>query len=167
MYVFFVNIFSWYRVNLSNKLKTLFICGSFQKYFKWFLVVNLELCGTKFAKHRHQKFPFFICCSCKSSKTHYRQTLLILLFAEQKKLLICERSKMPSLLDSLESLFETRDLYEVLGTKKEASEAQIRKAYHKVKITDSILLILICYLLDLCWIKTIIIVRLDLKENYF
>jgi hypothetical protein len=26
---------------------------------------------------------------------------------------------------------------------------------------------LICYLLDLCWIKTIIIVRLDLKENYF
>jgi preprotein translocase subunit Sec63 len=49
---------------------------------------------------------------------------------------------MPSLLDSLESLFETRDLYEVLGTKKEASEAQIRKAYHKVKITDSILLIL-------------------------
>jgi preprotein translocase subunit Sec63 len=56
---------------------------------------------------------------------------------------------MPSLLDSLESLFETRDLYEVLGTKKEASEAQIRKAYHKVKITDSILLMLICYLLDL------------------
>ena len=83
MYIFFVNIFSWYRVNLSNKLKTLFICGSFQKSFKWFLVVNLELCGTKFAKHRHLEFPFFICCSCKSSKTLYRQTLLILIFAEK------------------------------------------------------------------------------------
>jgi len=39
---------------------------------------------------------------------------------------------MPSLLDSLQNLFGTRDLYEVLELTKDANEAQIRKAYHKV-----------------------------------
>lgn len=39
---------------------------------------------------------------------------------------------MPSLLDSLQNLFGTRDLYEVLDLTKDANEAQIRKAYHKV-----------------------------------
>ena len=39
---------------------------------------------------------------------------------------------MPSILETLESLFGTRDLYKVLNIKKEANEAQIRKAYHKV-----------------------------------
>ena len=39
---------------------------------------------------------------------------------------------MPSLLESLESLFGTSDLYQVLETTKDATPAQIRKAYHKV-----------------------------------
>ena len=46
---------------------------------------------------------------------------------------------MPSLLDSLEELFSTRDLYEALGfdkvakneNRKSVTEGQIRKAYHK------------------------------------
>ena len=41
---------------------------------------------------------------------------------------------MPSLLESLESLFGTADLYEVLQITKEATPAQIRKAYHKVSL---------------------------------
>jgi DnaJ-class molecular chaperone len=39
---------------------------------------------------------------------------------------------MPSLLDTLQTLFGTSDLYEVLEITKEATPAQIRKAYHKV-----------------------------------
>ena len=46
---------------------------------------------------------------------------------------------MPSLLDTLESLFATRDLYEALGfqkleknaDRKSVTEGQIKKAYHK------------------------------------
>ena len=46
---------------------------------------------------------------------------------------------MPSLLDTLESLFATRDLYQALGfqklekdcDRKSVTEGQIRKAYHK------------------------------------
>ena len=46
---------------------------------------------------------------------------------------------MPSLLDTIESLFETRDLYEALGfskleknnDRKNVTEAQIKKAYHR------------------------------------
>ena len=46
---------------------------------------------------------------------------------------------MPSLLDSLEDLFSTRDLYEALGfgklgkngDRKNVTEGQIKKAYHK------------------------------------
>jgi len=43
-----------------------------------------------------------------------------------------ENSEMPSLLEALESLFGTANLYEVLQITKEATPAQIRKAYHKV-----------------------------------
>lgn len=39
---------------------------------------------------------------------------------------------MPSLIESLEQLFGTTDLYQVLEITKEATQAQIRKAYHKV-----------------------------------
>ena len=45
--------------------------------------------------------------------------------------------KMPSLLETLEDLFGTRDLYEVLKIKKEANVAQIRKAYHKVRNNEN------------------------------
>jgi DnaJ family protein C protein 9 len=46
---------------------------------------------------------------------------------------------MPSLFETIESLFETRDLYEALGftklekndDRKNVTEAQIKKAYHK------------------------------------
>ena len=40
---------------------------------------------------------------------------------------------MPSLLASCEELFNSKDLYEVLGAEKTANSAQIKKAYHKVK----------------------------------
>ena len=39
---------------------------------------------------------------------------------------------MPSLLETCEELFGSRDLYFVLGTDKTASEGQLKKAYHKV-----------------------------------
>lgn len=42
---------------------------------------------------------------------------------------------MPGLVDSLERLFKTKDLYEILGlpsdSKSSLSGAQIKKAYHK------------------------------------
>lgn len=41
---------------------------------------------------------------------------------------------MPSLLNTLEELFSTRDLYEVLELTKAADNAQIRKAYHKASL---------------------------------
>ncbi|KAE8738462.1 hypothetical protein FOCC_FOCC016059 [Frankliniella occidentalis] len=41
---------------------------------------------------------------------------------------------MPSLLESCEKFFETKDLYEVLNIKKDASDKQVRKAYHKLSL---------------------------------
>lgn len=41
---------------------------------------------------------------------------------------------MPSLLDSCEKFFETRDLYAVLHIPKDASDKQVRKAYHKLSL---------------------------------
>lgn len=41
---------------------------------------------------------------------------------------------MPSLLDSCEKFFDTRDLYAVLNIKKDASDKQVRKAYHKLSL---------------------------------
>ncbi len=41
---------------------------------------------------------------------------------------------MPSLLQTLEDLFGTRDLYQVLGVEKDADEKKIRKAYHKTSL---------------------------------
>jgi curved DNA-binding protein CbpA len=38
---------------------------------------------------------------------------------------------MPALLESLERLFETKDLYAVLGVDKKCSPDQIKKGYHK------------------------------------
>jgi len=41
---------------------------------------------------------------------------------------------MPSLLETCEDLFNTRDLYEVLKIEKTATSAQIKKAYHKISL---------------------------------
>ena len=41
---------------------------------------------------------------------------------------------MPSLLDSCEKYFDTRDLYAVLNVSKNASDKQVRKAYHKLSL---------------------------------
>jgi len=41
---------------------------------------------------------------------------------------------MPSLLETCEDLFNTRDLYEVLNIEKTATSAQIKKAYHKISL---------------------------------
>ena len=41
---------------------------------------------------------------------------------------------MPGLLDTCEELFQTKDLYQVLGIEKSANASQIKKAYHKVII---------------------------------
>jgi len=45
-----------------------------------------------------------------------------------------KRAKMPSLLASCEELFNSKDLYEVLGAEKTANSAQIKKAYHKASL---------------------------------
>ena len=44
---------------------------------------------------------------------------------------------MPSLLQSCEDLFKSKDLYFVLGLEKTANGAQIKKAYHKVRLCNS------------------------------
>jgi len=41
---------------------------------------------------------------------------------------------MPSLLETCEDLFRTKNLYEVLRLEKTASSAQIKKAYHKISL---------------------------------
>eukprot|EP00088_Acartia_fossae_P002865 TRINITY_DN11197_c0_g1_i1.p1 TRINITY_DN11197_c0_g1~~TRINITY_DN11197_c0_g1_i1.p1 ORF type:complete len:258 (+),score=78.67 TRINITY_DN11197_c0_g1_i1:31-804(+) len=41
---------------------------------------------------------------------------------------------MPSLLTSCEELFQTKDLYEVLGIEKSANTAQVKKAYHRASL---------------------------------
>jgi len=41
---------------------------------------------------------------------------------------------MPGLLDVLEQLFGTKDLYEVLAVEKNVDEAKIKKAYHKISL---------------------------------
>eukprot|EP00039_Didymoeca_costata_P001226 m.50873 g.50873 ORF g.50873 m.50873 type:complete len:71 (+) comp10691_c0_seq1:148-360(+) len=38
------------------------------------------------------------------------------------------------LLESCENVFETTDLYKVLGINKDATTSQIRKAYHKLAL---------------------------------
>lgn len=43
-------------------------------------------------------------------------------------------SKMTGFLDICEKYFKTRDIYEVLGITKDASESQVRKAYHKASL---------------------------------
>ena len=41
---------------------------------------------------------------------------------------------MPGLLDTLEELFGTRDLYAVLDVEKGVGEGKIKKAYHKTSL---------------------------------
>lgn len=41
---------------------------------------------------------------------------------------------MPGLLETCDQLFDTKDLYEVLGIDKTANSGQIKKAYHKVSL---------------------------------
>jgi len=41
---------------------------------------------------------------------------------------------MPSLGESVEACYGTRDLYSVLGVEKSASPAQLRKAYHQASL---------------------------------
>ena len=41
---------------------------------------------------------------------------------------------MPSFLDIVETCFGTKDLYEVLGVKKKATNGDIRRAYHKLSL---------------------------------
>lgn len=43
---------------------------------------------------------------------------------------------MPGLLESVESLFQTRDLYKVLGVTSEATEAQLKKGYHRRSLVE-------------------------------
>ena len=43
-----------------------------------------------------------------------------------------QTAKMPSLISTCEELYDTQDLYAVLGVDKKANAAQIKKAYHKV-----------------------------------
>ena len=41
---------------------------------------------------------------------------------------------MPSFLDSVESCFSTRDIYEALGVEKTAKEGELRRAYHRLSL---------------------------------
>ena len=41
---------------------------------------------------------------------------------------------MPGLIETVEELFKTKDLYEVLGVEKDADAAQIKKAYYKTSL---------------------------------
>lgn len=41
---------------------------------------------------------------------------------------------MPGLLATLEELFDTKDLYQVLGIEKTADESKVKKAYHKTSL---------------------------------
>ena len=41
---------------------------------------------------------------------------------------------MPGLLETIEELFETKNLYEVLNLEKDADDAKIKKAYHKTSL---------------------------------
>ena len=41
---------------------------------------------------------------------------------------------MPGLLETIEELFDTKNLYEVLNIDKDADEAKIKKAYHKTSL---------------------------------
>ena len=41
---------------------------------------------------------------------------------------------MPGLIEAVEQLFKTKDLYEVLGVEKDADAAQIKKAYYKMSL---------------------------------
>ena len=51
------------------------------------------------------------------------------IFIHKKK--NCE---MPGLIETVEELFKTKDLYEVLGVEKDADAAQIKKAYYKTSL---------------------------------
>ena len=41
---------------------------------------------------------------------------------------------MPPFLESVESCFATRDLYEALGVEKTAKESELRRAYHRLSL---------------------------------
>ena len=47
---------------------------------------------------------------------------------------ILENYEMPGLIETIEELFKTKDLYEVLGTTKDADAAKIKKAYYKTSL---------------------------------
>ena len=42
---------------------------------------------------------------------------------------------MPGLLETVERLFQTKDLYHVLGVDKKSTEAQVKKGYHKKSLS--------------------------------
>lgn len=48
---------------------------------------------------------------------------------------------MPGLLETCDELFETKDLYVVLGIDKTANSGQIKKAYHKVIFSSNIYIV--------------------------
>ena len=48
--------------------------------------------------------------------------------------LSCSLATMPPFLDSVESYFGTRDLYEALGVEKTAKEGELRRAYHRLSL---------------------------------
>ncbi len=45
-----------------------------------------------------------------------------------------KNNTMPLFLDSVESSFGSRDLYEVLVVDSKASEAEVRRAYHRLSL---------------------------------
>ncbi|XP_076437188.1 dnaJ homolog subfamily C member 9-like [Babylonia areolata] len=46
-----------------------------------------------------------------------------------------QKEKLPALLKSCEELFETTNLYEVLGIRRQATPQEVKKGYHKVSLT--------------------------------
>ena len=48
---------------------------------------------------------------------------------------------MPGLLETCDELFQTKDLYVVLGIDKTANSGQIKKAYHKVNFSSTIYIV--------------------------
>ena len=52
-------------------------------------------------------------------------------YVKEKERKNCE---MPGLIETVEELFKTKDLYEVLGVEKDADAAQIKKAYYKTSL---------------------------------
>ncbi|KAL8608037.1 hypothetical protein ACOMHN_023853 [Nucella lapillus] len=46
-----------------------------------------------------------------------------------------KKEKLPALLQSCEELFQTTDLYDVLGIRREATPQEVKKGYHKVSLS--------------------------------